>query len=272
MPARRRPGRGILDGIIRDEYLRQEQDDGIEVITWIARQPWCNGQVGMFGCSWGGFNSLQLAAHRPPALKAIITSCSTDDRYADDMHYMGGCVLTDTMHWGTNFFVRMARGPDSLMVGEDRWREMWRERLEGWEPPFITWLSHQARDGYWKQGSVCENYESIQCAVFAIGGWADGYSNAIFRMLANLRCPRIGVVGPWGHGFPHKTGPGPTIGFLQEAMRWWDQWLKGVDTGIMREPMLRSWMQESVPPSGQYKTRPGYWVGDRAGQARMLED
>ena len=255
-------GTGDSDGIIRDEYLKQEQDDGVEVIAWIARQPWCSGQVGMFGCSWGGFNSLQLAARRPPALKAIITSCSTDDRYADDMHYMGGCVLTDTMHWGTNFFARMARGPDSLMVGEDRWREMWRERLEAWEPPFITWLSHQARDDYWKHGSVCENYESIQCAVFAIGGWADGYSNAIFRMLANLKCPRIGVAGPWGHGFPHKTGPGPTIGFLQEAMRWWDQWLKDVDTGIMQEPMLRSWMQESVPPAGQYRTRPGYWAGD----------
>ncbi|MEX2650260.1 MAG: CocE/NonD family hydrolase [Alphaproteobacteria bacterium] len=255
-------GTGDSDGVIRDEYLKQEQDDGVEVIAWIARQPWCTGKVGMMGISWGGFNSLQVAALRPPALKAIITACSTDDRYADDMHYMGGCVLNDTMHWGTNFLVRMARGPDSLMVGKDRWREMWRERLEGWEPPFVTWLSHQMRDDYWKQGSVCEDYGAIECAVFAVGGWGDGYSNAIFRMLANLSCPRVGVVGPWGHEYPHRATPGPTIGFLQEAKRWWDHWLNGVDTGIMREPMLRAWMQESVAPAGIYDVRPGRWVGE----------
>ncbi len=257
-------GTGDSEGVIRDEYLKQEQDDAVEAIAWIAKQPWCTGRVGMMGISWGGFNALQVAARRPPALEAIITVCSTDDRYADDMHYMGGCIVTDTMAWGTSFFGRMARAPDPLMVGEERWRRMWRQRLDGWEPPFVAWLKHQTRDAFWKHGSVCENYEDVECAVFAVGGWADGYSNAIFRMLANLKAPRLGLVGPWGHKYPHVGVPGPAIGFLQEARRFWDQWLKGIDTGIMQEPMLRAWVQESLPPAAHYDHRPGYWASESA--------
>ena len=93
-------GNGDSDGLLTDEYLPQEQDDALEVIAWLAAQPWCTGAVGMMGNSWGGFNALQVAARRPPALKAILTSCSTDDRYADDIHYMGGCLLTDNLALG----------------------------------------------------------------------------------------------------------------------------------------------------------------------------
>ncbi|WP_292717502.1 CocE/NonD family hydrolase, partial [Mesorhizobium sp.] len=257
-------GTGDSEGVIKDEYLKQEQDDGLEVITWLAKQPWCTGKVGMFGISWGGFNSLQIAARRPPELKAIMTLCASDDRYADDMHYMGGGLLLDTMRWGIAFFNWMARSPDPLMVG-DRWRTMWKERLDQWEPPFLEWIRHQARDDYWKQGSVCEDYSDIQCAVFAVGGWADGYSNSIPRMLANLNCPRLGLIGPWPHVTPIPTlkpNPGPAIGYLQEAKRWWDHWLKDIDTGIMEEPMLRTLIQDSVVPAPGYENRSGYWVGE----------
>ena len=257
-------GSGDSDGVIPDEYLQQEQDDALEVIAWLARQPWCSGAVGMIGNSWGGFNGLQIAARRPPALKAIISGCSTDDRYADDMHYMGGCVLTDTHHWGASFFGRMNRAPDPACVGADRWREMWMQRLEAAYPVFATWLRHQRRDAYWKHGSVCEDPAAIEAAVMLVGGWADGYSNAIFRMLRDLRCPRIAIVGPWGHKVPHIGVPGPAIGFLQEALRWWDHWLKGKPTGIMNEPMLRAYMQDAVPPQAHYDQRPGHWVAERA--------
>src|SRR5690606_30119980 len=115
---------------------------------------------------------------------------------------------------------------------------------------------------YWKHGSVCESYADITCAVYAIGGWADGYVNAVPRLLAGLTCPRKGLVGPWAHDYGHTGRPGPQIGFLQEALRWWDQWLKGRDTGIMDEPMYRVWMQESVPPRPYYAERPGRWVAE----------
>ncbi|HSP56790.1 MAG TPA: CocE/NonD family hydrolase, partial [Halomonas sp.] len=101
-----------------------------------------------------------------------------------------------------------------------------------------------------------------QCPVYAVSGWADGYCNAVFRLLEGIDVPRKGLVGPWAHKYPHLGVPGPAIGFLQESLRWWDQWLKGVDTGIMDEPMLRLWMQESVPPSARYDERPGRWVAE----------
>ena len=256
-----RRGSGDSDGLMFDEYIAQELSDGAEVIAWLAGQPWCTGNVGMFGSSWGGFNALQVAALRPPALKAIITSCSTDDRYADDMHYMGGCLLNDNLMWGSTAFSFMARPPDPALVGE-RWREMWMARLQNTESLVATWMQHPRRDAYWKHASVCEDFSQIQCAVFATGGWADGYSNAIPRLLRGLSSPRKGLIGPWGHRWGHQAVPGPAMGFLQEAVRWWDHWLKGKDTGIMGEPMLRAWMQDWVPPRTFYAERPGRWIAE----------
>ena len=256
-------GSGESDGILADEYLPLEQADGLEVLRWIADQPWCDGHIGMIGKSWGGFNGLQIAAHRPPELKAIITVCSTDDRYADDVHYMGGCLLGDNLSWASSMFADLSIPPDPELVG-DRWRTMWRARLEGASHWLETWLTHQRRDDYWKQGSICEDYGAIQCPVFAVSGWADGYSNAVFRLLANLDVPRKGLIGPWSHKYPHLGFPGPAIGFLQEALRWWDRWLKGIDTGVEREPMLRVYMQDYVPPTMYASTIPGRWVAEDA--------
>ncbi|MGM0404302.1 MAG: CocE/NonD family hydrolase [Thermodesulfobacteriota bacterium] len=254
-------GSGDSDGILCDEYLQQELDDGLEVIRWLASQPWCTGAIGMMGISWGGFNALQIAALQPPELKAIITVCSTDDRYADDVHHMGGCLLGDNLSWASTMFSHNACPPDPLVVGDD-WKSMWMERLEKSDLWLAQWLKHQRRDDFWKHGSVCEDYSAIRCPVMAVSGWADGYSNAVFRLLANLDVPRKGLIGPWSHLYPHMGHPGPAIGFLQEAIRWWDTWLKGEATGIMEEPMLRVWMQESVPPTTDCDYRPGRWVAE----------
>ncbi|MDX1523367.1 MAG: CocE/NonD family hydrolase, partial [Anaerolineae bacterium] len=255
-------GSGDSDGILYDEYLPQEQLDGVEVLAWLAEQPWCTGDVGLIGISWGGFNGLQIAAHRPPHLKAVITLCSTDDRYADDVHYMGGCVLaTDMLTWSSVMLAYNARPPDPDVVGQV-WREQWLDRLEKTPPYIETWLNHQRRDDYWKQGSVCEDYSDITGPGFAVGCWADGYTNPTFRLLAGLTGPRLGLVGPWSHLYPEVASPGPRIGFLQECLRWWDRWLKGIDTGIMAEPMLRAWIQDSLPPRTHYADRPGHWVAE----------
>jgi putative CocE/NonD family hydrolase len=264
-------GTGDSDGIIADEYLEQEQDDAVEAIAWIAAQSWCDGAVGLMGISWGGFNSLQVAARRPPALKAIVTLCSTDDRYADDMHYMGGSHITGNLEWGSTFFSIMARAPDPIIVG-DRWRTMWMQRLEAVTPMVATSLAHQRRDSYWQHGSVCEDIGAINCAVMAVGGWADGYSNAVFRLLRNLTSPRLGIVGPWGHKWPHLGVPGPAIGFLTEMLRWWDHWLKGVDTAIMKEPILRAFIQDWIAPASHYHERPGRWVAEDTWPSRSIQN
>jgi hypothetical protein len=269
-------GSGNSEGIITDEYTTQELEDGCDVIAWLAAQSWCDGGVGMMGCSWGGFNSLQVAARRPEALRAILTLCASDDRYADDVHYRGGCILAvDMLQWAVSMLTWNALPPDPTVVG-DAWRAQWLERLEK-TPVFIEeWMSHQLRDEYWRHGSVCEDYSAIEIPVYAVGGWSDGYTDAIPRLVAGLSGPRKGLIGPWSHSWPNHSVPGPEIGFLEEVLRWWDHWLKGIDTGIMDEPALRVWMQEYTPPAPYHDTWPGRWVAEEhwppldSGRARRL--
>jgi predicted acyl esterase len=206
-------GSGESDGVLTDEYLDQELNDGVEVLRWIANQPWCSGDIGMIGISWGGFNG-----------------------------------LGDNLSWASSMFAYNSCPPDPALVG-DRWRDMWIERLTKSGLWLDTWLQHQRRDSYWKHGSICEDFSAITCPVFALSGWTDGYSNAVFRLLTHLTVP----------------------GFLQEALRWWDHWLKGIETGIMGEPMLRVWMQESVPPTTSYEFRPGRWVGESSWPSPQIE-
>lgn len=255
-------GSGESEGVLRGEYLKQEQDDALEVLKWIAAQDWCTGSIGMIGISWGGFNGLQVAARRPPELKAVVSICSTDDRYEDDIHYQGGALLVDNFLWGATMFGMNPLPPDPALVG-DKWRDLWLQRLEAGGLFMVDWHQHQRRDEFWKHASICEDYSSIQCPVYLVGGWMDPYSNTIFRMLQNLKCPRKGLIGPWAHKYPNFAEPGPQIGFLQETVRWWDKWLKGIDeTTIMDEPILRCYLQDPAPPKTHYDFRPGHWVAE----------
>jgi putative CocE/NonD family hydrolase len=256
-------GTGESGGVLADEYLEQEHLDAEEVLAWIAAQPWCTGRTGMMGISWGGFNALQVAARKPPSLGAIVISSFTDDRYSDDMHFMGGALLSDNIAEASTMFAYSTLPPDPALVGE-RWREMWLDRLENCSLWVENWLTHQRRDAYWRRASVCENYSDVQVPVLASSGWADGYSNAVTRLLEHLDVPRRGLIGPWSHKYPHIGEPGPAIGYLQEVVRWWDHWLKDAENGVLDGPMLHTWMQESVPPSTSYEDRPGRWVGEPA--------
>ncbi|MET9977274.1 CocE/NonD family hydrolase [Streptomyces microflavus] len=257
-------GHGNSEGLPGDEYDAQELSDGVAVIHWLAQQEWCSGRVGMFGISWGGFNSLQIAALAPEPLKAIVTVCSADDRYDNDVHYMGGSVLAVDMHaWAATMLAFVSRPPDPSQAG-DAWKELWLKRLEAIEPFSHTWLAHQSRDDYWKHGSVCEDYGAIKAHVLAVGGWHDPYRDTVLRLVEHLDPGQVrGIIGPWSHQYPDRgLPPGPAIGFLQETLRWWDQHLKNKETGVMREPLLRSWISGSHPPATVYETLPGRWVGD----------
>jgi putative CocE/NonD family hydrolase len=259
-------GCGESDGLLSDEYARQEQDDALEVIAWLAMQPWCSGAVGMMGISWGGFNALQIAARRPPALKAIITVCSTDDRYRDDVHYMGGAPLRANFGWGSFLFGAMCHPPDPALVG-DRWRAMWLERLNNLPLFLETWLRHQWRDGYWKHGSVCEDYSAIQCPVYAVGGWTDGYTNAIPRLLSNLTVPRKGSSVPGHTAIPTRHARSAD-GFLQDALRWWDHWLKGIDTGTDERAHAARMDRPRRKAAPYHETLPGRWMPNHRGRHR----
>lgn len=254
-------GNGDSEGLMADEYTLQEQDDALEVIAWIARQKWSTGKVGMMGISWGGFNALQVAARKPPALKAIVTICSTDDRYEDDIHYKGGCLINENLGWAATMFAYSSRPPDPKIVG-NKWRKMWLARLA--DEPFliVPWLKHPHRDDYWKHGSVCEDWAAIEVPTLIVGGWNDAYSNAIPRLMKGLRTTRKAIIGPWAHKYPHFAVPEPRIGFLQEMLRWWDQWLKNEPTGITREPDYRYYIMDAEKPGTSKAALAGRWVGD----------
>lgn len=263
-------GTGDSQGILTDEYSVQEQLDGVAAIGWIAAQDWCDGQVAMMGISWGGFNGLQIAARQPPALKTVLTLGSTDDRYATDVHYIGGCLSKDNFDWSSTMFAHQNLPPNPELVPD--WRAEWQRRQEANQPWILTWLAHQRRDAYWQQGSVDQDFSAIRVPVYAVSGWADNYSESIPRLLAGLTVPRLGLIGPWAHSYPQSVAVQPEIGWLQEAVRWCDHWMKGRDTGIMREPMLRVWMQDSVPPRTCYRDRPGRWVGEPVWPSPRIRD
>src|SRR5205823_3410399 len=266
-------GNGDSEGLMFDEDTRQEQDDAVEVIAWLAEQKWCSGTVGMIGISWGGFNGLQVAARQPKALKAIITLCSTDDRYEDDIHFKGGCVIHEQLGWASTMLAYSSRPPDPAIVGE-RWKEMWMERLTNEPFLMIDWMRHPHRDSYWKHGSVAEDYGQIEAACLAVGGWNDAYSNAVPRLMRGLRSPCKAIIGPWVHKYPHFAVPEPRIGFLQEALRWWDFWLKGEPTGVTRDPAFRIYIMDAQKPGEGQDFWPGRWIGDEvwgAGNTQMKE-
>jgi uncharacterized protein len=254
-------GNGDSEGLMEDEYSSQELNDACAVLEWAAKQPWSNGKAGLMGISWGGFNCLQVAALQPPSLKAVISICSTVDRYADDIHYKGGCLLNENFGWSANMLSYSSRPPDPALVG-DKWREMWLNRLENMPLLISKWLRHPNLDDYWKHGSICEDFSKVQAAVLSIGGWHDGYRNTISHLVSNIEAPVNGIVGPWIHKYPHYAGPEPRIGFLQEALRWWDHWLKGVDTGVENYPAYRAYLMDSIDPKPWLPVRPGRWIAE----------
>ena len=264
-------GTGESEGLFDDEYSEQELSDAEQVIEWISRQSWCNGQVGMVGISWGGFNALQLAYRQPPALKAIITICSTDDRFNEDVHFAGGCLLNENLDWASFFWsYAQARCPDPRLVGSD-WKAQWLDRLENM--PFLParWLAEQTKSSYWKHGSVSEDYARIKIPVYAMGGWADAYRNTIFRLLENLSSPCKGLIGPWAHVYPNIAYPDPKIDYVRESVRWWDKWLKSVDNDIMDEPKLHYYLMDSVKPAVDYAHRAGSWQSESAWPSDSIE-
>jgi len=264
-------GTGESEGFIEDEYTPQEQADAIEVIAWLAAQDWSSGRVAMYGKSWGGFNGLQVAAHAPPALGAVISVFSTDDRYETDIHYLGGSHWANAhVTWAATMLAFDARPPDPEIMGP-AWREQWLERLDRTVPFMHEWLRHQRRDDYWRQGSVCEDWSAIRCPILAVGGWADPYPAVPLRLVAAMPDRARALIGPWGHVFPHEALPGPAIGWLQECIRFLDHHLKGLDNGEDAEPRVRMWMQDAVPPRTTYDERPGRWVAEAEWPSPRME-
>ena len=250
-------GTGGSEGAITDEYTAEEMADAVEVIGWVAAQAWCNGNVGMWGISWGGFSSLQTAMLQPPALKAIVAMHATHDRFATDVHYTGGSIqAAEQGDWPTSMIALNALPPDPEIVG-DRWRQMWVDRLEETPQWLFNWFRHQSRDAYWLHGSPCADYSSIRVPTLLIGGWLDGYIDGMLEMLDQLECPRRAVIGPWGHYRPATGVPAPTFDHFELIARWFAHHLRGDNNRVMEMPRLTAWVRTEPPYDARVST--GFW-------------
>jgi putative CocE/NonD family hydrolase len=262
-------GTGSSGGIAEDEYTQDEHDDIVETIAWLAAQGWSNGRVGMYGTSWSGFNSLQVACLRPPALGAICAIYASDDRYTDDVHYMGGILkAVDLVDWELYMAACNALPPVPAVVGKG-WRDEWAGRLEQ-EPWLLGWLARQRDDSYWRHGSLRPGYDRIACPTLLVGGWADGYRNNTLRTFAALRCERRLLVGPWSHMSTATSLPGPQLDLVPELVRWFGRWLRDDENGLDDEPPIRVFVRRSTRPApdltvveGEWRFEPG-WPPERS--------
>jgi putative CocE/NonD family hydrolase len=259
-------GTGSSGGVALDEYTAAETLDGHDTVEWLAAQPWCTGAVGMWGLSYGGFTSIQVAATRPPHLRAIVPIQATDDRYTDDVHYVGGTMAVSEMAQYSVSQVAMNALPAAPGVWGDAWRERWRERLEA-TPVWLFEWARQQRDGpYWRRGSLAPDYGRIEAAILHITGWMDEYVDAAVRMQARCTAAvaRRTIVGPWVHGLPDHAYPGPNIDWLRELVRWFDRFCKDEPNGVDAEPALTWFQRNPTPPERFPKRLEGSWQATRA--------
>ena len=247
-------GTGNSEGrLIAYEYTDQEQEDGEAVIDWLSKQEWSNGNVGMFGISWGGFNSIHMAMRNPPALKAIIAVDATDDLYQDDVHFMDGIMHLDGWEFSQDLDNARPGAPD-YKIDE----EYFRNRFD--TQPWMMTFKRQQRDGpFWDRTALKTRYDSIRVPTFMIGGWYDGYRDSIPRMLQHMKAPVKAIIGPWSHTYPHDAYTKPQIEWRHEAVRWFDHWLRGKDTGILNEPKFAVYVRRWHPPGPELDEAPGEW-------------
>ena len=245
-------GFGASEGVPPErEYSEQEQEDGEQVIAWLAHQAWSNGNVGMFGISWGGFTALQMAMRHAPGLKAILAVHATSELFHDDVHYIDGMAHVDEFELNMDMAQGWVGAPDYPLD-----EKTLGPRFNS--PPWsLLYLRHQHDGPFWRDR--VRPLSEITMPTFLIGGLQDGYRDNVTDMLMKSKAPIKAIVGPWSHSFPNDADFGPRVEWRDQAVRWFDYWLKGRDTGVMNDPRLVVYMQHWHPPDPNLETVPGEW-------------
>jgi len=248
-------GFGNSEGTPTDrEYSAQEQADGEQIIAWLSRQPWSNGNVGMLGISWGAFNSIQMAMRQPKALKAIFAVEGTERLFTEDVHYMDGILHMDEFEVAQDLLQGISGAPD-FPLDEDTLAR----RMDS--PPWsLDYFRHQRDGAYWRAPVL--DLGSIRIPCYVVAGLQDGYRNSVVRMLEQVHAPVHALIGPWNHDFPNTSIYGPRIEWRDQAVRWFDHWLKGIDNGVERDPRVVFFQQHSHPPGAAPQDVPGEWRAD----------
>ena len=252
-------GTGNSAGYSHDVYADKERRDGYDMVEWIAAQAWCDGNVGMWGKSYHGVVQWQVAAQNPPHLKALIVGSANDDVYRDWV-WPGGALRPYMFDTYSPLMTAWNFSPPDIEVAGEKWSEIWHEHLEKNAPWGIGYISHPLRDSYWLDRSLQPDYSRIKVPTMVYSGWADCYPTQMLRAFSKLEVPKKAFIGPWGHYWPESAFPGPRVDARPIWLRWFDQWLKGVDTGVMNDPPITLWVRGYKEPEVRmYDEEAGDW-------------
>lgn len=255
-------GLGDSDGFNTSLSSEDEIRDNLEVIRWCARQPWCDGNVGMIGISYTAGVCYDAARAAPPELKAVVLCQMTSDWY-DGMACPGG---TPRPFAYENYAPLMAAynlaPPNPDLVGAD-WSRIWQARLDSSVPWSISWLAHLLDGPFWESKLLRGHEDRVTAATYFISGWCDWYPDDFMRVFGWLQCPKRALIGPWTHNYPENGWPLPRINDRYESLRWFDKYLKGIDTDpqrpVDREPPVTLFVREFTPPSPLRRHDAGYF-------------
>lgn len=217
-------GTGSSDGSPRPPFDPAEADDGLAAVRWAARQPWCDGRVGMWGVSYGAVMALRTASRRPPELKAILTVVGMQDPERDMVHPSGarGC-LAPLGVWALNTLLGHLL-PPMHRHGSAEEQRRWRRRLDEAEPYLLDLLRHGPGHPVWRDRAV--DVAAIEVPTLCVAGWRDLLCDGSIRAYEQLRAPKRLLAGPWMHTPPHES-PFEPVDFHRIALDWWDRWLRG---------------------------------------------
>ena len=233
-------GLGNSGGVSPGAFHPGEALDGHDLVEWIAAQPWCDGNVGMWGVSYPGITALATAATCPPHLKAIVPIHASADLYRGVVG-LGGTASGFWMRadWGP----RMAAYnlmPPQWQDPQGRWVKIWAEHLAGNDPWLDAFTAHPDDDDFWRSRRV--DVTRITCPTFNICGWRDLYADCTPLDHALIRAPKKLMMGPWKHEFPDTAKEAPAAG-LWEMQRWFDRWLKDQANGVAQDPPVSLFVQ-----------------------------
>jgi uncharacterized protein len=244
------------------EPFMNERKDGYDSVEWAAKQPWSNGKVGMIGASYLGWVQWWAAAERPPHLVTIIPNVAPPDPLYNIPYEYGVFFLTGAIWWA-NVLESNATGDLSgatlAQVNEKKYVKLLRDlpvieldkAVLGKENPYWRkWIQHPSNDAYWKPANFLDSLKGLRIPVFHQSGWFDG--DGIGSKLNYLRMVEGGapaqklILGPWGHTDTSTRrvgdrdfGEQALLDLQREYMRWLDHYLKGVDNGVTKEPLVR---------------------------------
>jgi predicted acyl esterase len=249
-----------------------EPQDGAEVIEWIARQPWCNGNVGMFGVSYFGWIQFYIAALNPSPLKWLFASWAATDLYRYSVYHGGilGHGFWRMWAFGSLYKGRVERSSatreeiitllkDQDIAGVPGLVQILRNPDMGTNPILVELLRHPYDGVFWDKRKV--DFDAIQVPTYlgACWGMYGLHLPGAFQSWENLRVPKKMLIGP-----PAYLDR-PLYQLQYESLRWFDHWLKGIDTGIMEEAPIKlfimgsgDWKESNEWPLPETKWTPFY--------------